>query len=110
MARIKQRRKQKHNGKVVVQKLDGKLIEMKEALVEDEFKMVKIFKHNTLYFYKKIKENEKILEQLDRDYKQLEQNDKKVTEELNKCAALAKQKKMLVKTNPIYLEMMKTRD
>lgn len=35
MARIKQKKKQKHNGKVVVQKLDGKLIEMKEALVED---------------------------------------------------------------------------
>lgn len=42
---------------------------MKEASLQDQYKMVKVVKHNTVYFYKKIKENDKILEDLDRTYK-----------------------------------------
>ena len=65
--------------------------------------MVKILKHNILFFFKKYHENVARLEQLDHKVEQLFQKDKEILSKYNKAVKIAEEKNMLVKANPTYV-------
>lgn len=72
--------------------------------------MVKVIKHNTLYYFKKFNEQRQVLEALDKNYQELQEKDQKITEKYNKYAKIAEQKNLLVKANRSYLENKKIQD
>lgn len=51
--------------------MDSKLVEMKELEDDDQYRMVKILKHNILYYFKKYHENRGKLQALDAKIGQL---------------------------------------
>lgn len=95
---------------MAVEKLDSKLIEMRDAELDDQYKMVKILKHNILYYFKKFHGNKKQLDELDKNYKDLTFKDELLTKKYNEYAKIAEQKNMLVKANRAYVENKKISD
>lgn len=72
--------------------------------------MVKVIKHNTLYYFKKFNEQKLVLETLEKNYQELQEKDQQITEKYNKYTKIAEQKNLLVKANRSYLENKKIQD
>ena len=75
---IHHKKKQKHNEGVIVHKLDNRLIELHENT--EEFKNIKILKHQILFYFKKFHENRQKMEELDQRLDEMKEKDNQLTQ------------------------------
>ena len=107
---ISGKKREAHLSGVTVHKLDAKLIELKDAALENQSKEIKVIKHQFLYYFKKYHENETLLSELDKRHEELAKKDAELGKKYEAYTKLAEQKNLLVKANKHYLENKKTQD
>ena len=75
---IQQKKKEKHEEGVIVHKLDNKLIELHENT--EEFKKIKILKHQILFYFKRFHENRQKLEELDQRLDEMKEKENSLSQ------------------------------
>ena len=59
----------------MVNNLDGRLIELRDAALDDQYKDIKVLKHQILHFFKKFHENKAALDDLDKKCEEMNAKD-----------------------------------
>lgn len=110
MKEIHHGKKEKHHQGVVIEKLDNKLLSIQDSAHDDEFKVIKVLKHQILHYFKKFHENRETEEELDKSYDALMEKDRKLTEKYGELAKLAETRFLLVKANGALIHLKKAMD